>query len=143
MFQSKLFILITSLFIVVTVSFIYFNIKHLNKSFTVDIKKLYETIYKNDKVVLYFREETCYGCKILEPYLYEIIEKRKDIKFVIIDIGKLMEKDVEQTLIILQEFRVKGTPTLILFKEGREIGRQEGLFKGNITQELESFFKKL
>lgn len=61
----------------------------------------------------------CGPCKMAEPVLEELSEAYKDK----ILIGKL---DVDQNPVNSQKFGVMSIPTTIMFKDGKEIGRQVG-----------------
>ena len=92
-----------------------------------------EKVLKNDSPVLVdFWAEWCGPCKMAEPVLEELSEEFKDK----IEIMKL---DVDANQKSAQDYDVMSIPTTILFKDGKEIGRQIG-FAGK--QAFEDLIKK-
>jgi thioredoxin 1 len=66
-----------------------------------------------------FWAEWCGPCRLAGPVVEEISEEYKDKLFV----GKI---DVDAEPDIAQKFGVMSIPTVILFKDGQEVGRQVG-----------------
>ncbi|MBQ3213862.1 MAG: thioredoxin [Clostridia bacterium] len=78
-------------------------------------------VKKNDKIVLVdFYATWCGPCKMLAPVLEQVADEVKE-KAVI---GKL---DIDESLDIAKEFNVMSVPTMILFKDGKEVDRIVGL----------------
>lgn len=78
-------------------------------------------VRKNKNVVLVdFYAQWCGPCKMLAPVLEQVGEEVKD-KAVI---AKL---DIDEALDIAKEFNVMSVPTMILFKDGKEVDRIVGL----------------
>ncbi|MBQ9792590.1 MAG: thioredoxin [Clostridia bacterium] len=78
-------------------------------------------VKKNEKIVLVdFYATWCGPCKMLAPVLEQVADEVKD-KAVI---GKL---DIDESLDIAKEFNVMSVPTMILFKDGKEVDRIVGL----------------
>ncbi|MEK7550948.1 MAG: thioredoxin [Patescibacteria group bacterium] len=74
----------------------------------------------------------CGPCKLAEPVLEELSDSYKDK----VMIAKL---DVDQNPVNTQKYSVMSIPTTILFKDGKELGRQVG-FSGK--QSFEELMKK-
>jgi copper chaperone CopZ len=70
----------------------------------------------NKPVVVVFTSPTCTSCKALKPRLREVFEKFLDRIYV-------YEMDVTKTKKWM-DYNVIGFPTLLYFKDGREIARQ-------------------
>ena len=87
-----------------------------------------EIIEKNSKVVLFWEQKNCAGCKVLRPYVVKAASEYPDTLFVKVHIDEIYYKDLDYGLRILQEYGVRGTPTLIVYVNGVETGRQVGLF---------------
>lgn len=78
-------------------------------------------VKKNEKIVLVdFYATWCGPCKMLAPVLEQVADEVKD-KAVI---AKL---DIDESLDIAKEFNVMSVPTMILFKDGKEVDRIVGL----------------
>jgi thioredoxin 1 len=92
-----------------------------------------EQVIKNKIPVLVdFWATWCGPCQMAAPVLEELSEVYKDKVLV-------MKLDVDANPSMSQKFNVMSIPTTILFKEGKEIGRQVG-FAGK--QGFEELMKK-
>jgi thioredoxin 1 len=101
------------------------HMKHLvEETFHADIK---------DGVVLVdFYADWCGPCRMMTPVLEKVAQEVKG-KAVI---GKL---DIDSAQKIASEFQVTSIPTLILYKDGKEVGRLVGLRDGaTIKQFIET-----
>lgn len=67
-----------------------------------------------------FFAEWCGPCRMLVPVLEEVAERRKSE----LTVAKL---DIDEAQEIASQYRVTSIPTMILFKNGQEIGRLIGL----------------
>ena len=76
-----------------------------------------------------FFTDWCGPCRMLAPVFEEVAkEMHEKVRF-----AKL---NVENTAAIATKHRVTSVPTLILFKEGKEVHRQEGLSDANAIKSL-------
>ncbi len=92
------------------------------------ISEVYKYSQNKEPTLLYFAQENCEGCKIIEPAITKLSEERQDIKIVKIYLDYLFYKDMEGTFKLMNDFQVPGTPTLILIENGKEIARKIGIF---------------
>lgn len=69
--------------------------------------------------VIDFWAEWCGPCKMLAPLLDKIANKYTTVKF--------FSVDVEKTLHITEEFKIKSIPTLLFIKDGIEVDNMMGL----------------
>jgi len=100
---------------------------------TVTDKDFEEKVIKSPSPVLVdFWAPWCGPCKMAEPVLEELSETYKGK----VGISKL---NVDENQATTQKFGVMSIPTTILFKEGKELGRQVG-FAGK--QSFEDLIKK-
>lgn len=75
-------------------------------------------IVKEGVTVVDFFATWCGPCKMLSPVLEELEEDRSDFKVVKIDIDKEQE--------LARSYGIMSVPTLILFKDGKEISKKVG-----------------
>lgn len=84
-----------------------------------DTELLLDNIIKHNKIVLIdFFADWCVPCKNINPVLTQIAYKNQKLLLV-----KVNTKHYSQ---LIQQYRIKGLPTLLLFKEGILVKRITG-----------------
>lgn len=83
-------------------------------------------------VVVDFFAEWCMPCLIVSPIIEELAEEMKNVKFVKIN------SDDNQDL--LRKYNISTIPCLVIFKDGKEIGRIIGAQpKENIEEKINNW----
>lgn len=86
---------------------------------------------KNRVVLVDFWAAWCGPCKMMAPVLNHVAEELTDNRFV----GKV---NVEEQKGLAQKFGIRSIPTLILFKNGKEVNRFVGVkSKDYLLQQIE------
>ena len=81
-------------------------------------------INSSEMVLVDFYADWCGPCKVLAPILHEVKAELQDsLKIIKINI------DNNQSLAV--KFQVRGVPTMMLFKDGKQLWRQSGLLQKN------------
>ena len=81
------------------------------------------------KVIVDYWASWCGPCRMLAPVFEELSNEIKDIKFI--------KLDVDDNSDVAESYGVMGIPTLILFKDGKEIKRIVGFkSKEDLKKEL-------
>lgn len=83
-----------------------------------------EVLNKDKLVVVDFFATWCGPCKMLTPELETVAESRADFDIVKVDIDEAEDLAIK--------YNVAVVPTLIMFKDGKEVDRVSGFMTGEV-----------
>lgn len=88
------------------------------------MSKFSELINNEQPVLVDFFAEWCGPCKMMAPVL-------KQVKDALGNRVSIIKIDVDKNQALAAKYQVKGVPTLLLFKEGKQVWRQSGVVQKN------------
>lgn len=130
---KKMDIQLTLIFILVLLLLYYvYQSFHLNEAFETSCKDLPNKLKSNDKQLVLFFADWCGHCKKIKPDWEEVSKQVGHDKMLQVNVGNGTEE--EKT--IMNEYDVKGFPTIIIF----ENGKPKGPFESRDKDSLLNFF---
>lgn len=88
------------------------------------MSKFSEIINKDKPVLVDFFADWCGPCKMMNPIL-------KEVKDALGNAVSIIKINVDTNQQLAAQYQVKGVPTLILFKNGKQLWRQSGVLQKN------------
>lgn len=83
-----------------------------------------ELINQPIPVLVDFKADWCQPCKMMAPVLKQVKQSFKDQI-------RIIKIDIDKNPAVAQKYGIRGVPTLILFKNGREVWKQSGVLQAN------------
>jgi thioredoxin 1 len=84
------------------------------------MSKFNDIIHGEKPVLLDFSAEWCQPCKMMAPILKEVAKQMGDQV-------RILKVDVDKNQAIAQQWGISSVPTLMIFKQGKELFRQSGV----------------
>ena len=89
------------------------------------MKDSFNNIINSETPVLVdFHADWCGPCKMLAPILKQVKEEMGNAL-------KIVKIDVEKNQSLASTYQVRGVPTMLLFKNGKQVWRQSGVLQKN------------
>ncbi len=92
-----------------------------------------ELINQKIPVLVDFKADWCGPCKTMIPILKEVKHQLKD-SVVILKI------DVDKNPAVAAKYQIRGVPTLMIFKESKQVWKQTGVIQANQLIEIINSF---
>jgi len=88
------------------------------------MSKFSDLINQETPVLIAFFAEWCGPCKTMSPIL-------KEVKANLGNDISVIKVDVDKNQALASKYQVRGVPTLMLFKKGKQLWRQSGVLSSN------------
>ena len=88
------------------------------------MSKFSELINQDQPVLVDFFADWCGPCKMMSPIL-------KQVKDSLGERVSIIKIDVDKNQALAAKYQVRGVPTMLLFKNGKQVWRQSGVVQKN------------
>ena len=93
-----------------------------------------EIINKDTVVLVDFFAEWCGPCKMMAPIL-------EDVKKQLNDEITILKVDVDKNQGIAHKLQIRGVPTMVIYKSGKQLWRQAGVVQSSDLLQIINSFK--
>lgn len=93
------------------------------------MKSFNEQIHSSKPVLVDFYAEWCGPCKMMKPALLNVAERMGND-------AKIISVDVDQEQDLASRYHIQAVPTLIIFKNGKQLWRQSGIISAKALIQL-------
>ena len=93
------------------------------------MKSFNEQIQSSKLVLVDFYAEWCSPCKMMKPILLDVAER-------IGDKATIISVDIDKEKELATKHRIQSVPTLIIYKNGKQLWRQSGIISANALTKL-------
>lgn len=94
-----------------------------------NMKSFNEQIQSSKLVLVDFYAEWCGPCKMMKPILLDVAER-------IGDKATIISVDIDKEKELATKHRIQSVPTLIIYKNGKQLWRQSGIISANALTKL-------
>lgn len=101
----------------------------------IDMSKFNELIAADKLVLVDFFAEWCGPCKSMKPILEELKQKMGDGV-------TILKIDVDKNRQLALRYGIQSVPTLMIFKEGRQLWRQSGVVNAAALKDVLDNYKQ-
>ena len=94
-----------------------------------NMEKFNELIQSAKPVLVDFYAEWCGPCRTMKPRLLDVAER-------IGDKATIISVDIDKEKELATKHRIQSVPTLIIYKNGKQLWRQSGIISANALTKL-------
>ncbi len=93
------------------------------------MEKFNELIQSAKPVLVDFYAEWCGPCQMMKPRLLDVAERLGNE-------AKIVQIDIDKEKALAERFHIQSVPTLIIFKNGKQLWRQSGIISTHALAKL-------